>query len=667
MRKRYFFLTTKRLYYYENNPKNSEKTSLKGVVELAMVRIIERVVHDTMKHAFQINHEAYFLYILADSEEMCDDWVAAIQQAVRNNLNLESNYHPGVFEDGRWSCCLNKTKQGCGCVPTFINPQRSTRPQLPPLPTTPTTAIGRPPSHELLQKRSVSNPTPTMNGAVGTDVFELLPSTKSTGFAKRDLPLPPTPNTNSTNTMENQQPINSLPLGELPTTPSKSVDKKFEVVVQYDFSAPEEGDLPISKGEKLWILDNNREHWWRAENMRGEQGNIPSNYVQEIGLSTESWFVPSISRQQAEKLLEEDGHDGTFMIRTSSRANMYSLSIWHQGQCRHYHIKQNETNLYFISEKYPFPSITDLVNYHKWNGGGLCCRPKRAPEGMVPRDKKVFDETWEINPAEIEIIRELDAGQFGIVYYAKWRGAIDVAMKKIKESTSICEDDLLEEAEVMKNFSHPNLLRLYGIISDKPIRLITEYMIHGSLLSYLREDKYITSNLQIMLDISTQISAAMGYLEHFCFIHRDLAARNCLVGDRYLVKVADFGLTRYVIDDIYTASEGSKFPIKWAAPEVINYARFSSKSDMWSYGILLWEIFTGGSTPYKSFPTHQLMLEQILKGYRLEQPPTCPNFVYEAMMTCWSQNPDARPTFNILDQKLRRHVRSDYTETLIDN
>ena len=91
---------------------------------------------------------------------------------MRNNLNLESNYHPGVFEDGRWSCCLNKTKQGCGCVPTFINPQRSTRPQLPPLPTTPTTAIGRPPSHELLQKRSVSNPTPTMNGAVGTGKFK---------------------------------------------------------------------------------------------------------------------------------------------------------------------------------------------------------------------------------------------------------------------------------------------------------------------------------------------------------------------------------------------------------------------------------------------------------------------------------------------------------------
>ncbi|KAI6646789.1 Translin-associated factor X-interacting protein 1-like [Oopsacas minuta] len=192
-------------------------------------------------------------------------------------------------------------------------------------------------------------------------------------------------------------------------------------------------------------------------------------------------------------------------------------------------------------------------------------------------------------------------------------------------------------------------------------------LISGSLLSYLRENKLITSNIQIMLDMATQVAAAMGYLENFCFIHRDLAARNCLVGDRYLVKVADFGLTRYVVDDTYTASEGSKFPIKWAAPEVINYARFSSKSDIWSYGILLWELFTGGITPYKSFPTHQLMLEQILKGYRLEQPPTCPNHIYEIMLSCWLQSPESRPSFNTVDKNLRRHIRNTMNRTLPRN
>eukprot|EP00800_Vazella_pourtalesii_P004533 TRINITY_DN151_c0_g2_i1.p1 TRINITY_DN151_c0_g2~~TRINITY_DN151_c0_g2_i1.p1 ORF type:complete len:700 (+),score=133.78 TRINITY_DN151_c0_g2_i1:84-2183(+) len=668
-RRRYFFLTTKRLYYYENNPKGCEKTALKGIVDLALVRIVERVAPDAIKCAFQINHESYYLYVIADSEVMATEWVNAIQDVVKNNLNLEHHFHPGVFEDSKWSCCGNKSKMATGCNPTFINPNkqqppsRDTRSQLPPLPSTPNFP-GRTEDQELIAKRSASNPA-SLNGAVGTEAFEIN-TMRGTGM-RRDLPLPPAPNSFSTSKKESpaKDPIRSLPTPFFPETPK--YDRKFEVVVQYDFSAPEEGDLAITKGEKLWILDNNREHWWKAENLRGEAGNIPSNYVQEIGLSNESWFVPSISRQQAEKLLEDDGHDGTFMIRTSSRANMYSLSIWHQNQCRHYHIKQNDNDLYYISDKYPFPSITDLVNYHKYNGGGLCCRPKRAPQGISPRDRKIFDETWEINPNDIDIIKQLDEGQFGIVYFARWRGTIDVAMKKIKESTSICEDDLLEEAEVMKHFSHPNLLRLYGIITEKPIRLITEYMIHGSLLSYLRETKSITTNIQVMLDMATQVAAAMGYLENICFIHRDLAARNCLVGDRYLVKVADFGLTRYVVDDTYTASEGSKFPIKWAAPEVINYARFSSKSDVWSYGILLWELFTGGNTPYKSFPTHQLMLEQILKGYRLEQPPTCPNHIYDIMFSCWLQNPDSRPSFSTVDRELRRHIRSDYTDTLIEN
>ncbi|KAI6646791.1 Bruton's tyrosine kinase-like protein [Oopsacas minuta] len=483
-RKRYFFLTTKKLYYYENNPNCCEKTSLKGIVDLAHVRIIEKVTHESIKFAFQINHESYYLYIIADNEEMSSEWVSAIQSVVKNNLNLESTFHQGIFEEGRWGCCGNKTKISTGCSPTFINTnkqqQRNTRSQLPPIPLTPSYITYQTGEHEVLQKRSASNP-PLSNGAVGIEAFEV-GSLRSTGL-RRDLPLPPAPNATSsippTIPIENSpaHSVRSLPAPFLPEKPK--YEKKFEVVVQYDFSAPEDGDLAISKGEKLWILDNNREHWWKAENMRGDQGNIPSNYVQEIGLSNESWFVPSIGRQQAEKLLEDDGHDGTFIIRTSSRANMYSLSIWHQNQCRHYHIKQNDSDLYYISDKYPFPSITDLVNYHKYNGGGLCCRPKRAPQGISPRDRKIFDETWEINPTDIEIIKELDEGQFGIVYFAKWRGSIDVAMKKIKESTSICEDDLLEEAEVMKNFSHPNLLRLYGIITEKPIRLITEYMIHG--------------------------------------------------------------------------------------------------------------------------------------------------------------------------------------------
>lgn len=129
------------------------------------------------------------------------------------------------------------------------------------------------------------------------------------------------------------------------------------------------------------------------------------------------------------------------------------------------------------------------------------------------------------------------------------------------------------------------------------------------------------------------------------------AARNCLVGERNIVKVADFGLARFVVDDEYTASEGTKFPIKWAAPEVITHAKFSSKSDVWSFGeldlslgtrltlltspgILLWELWTGGKTPYPTF-TNSQVLDEVLMGYRLEKPKLCPPEIYDLMRKCW--------------------------------
>ncbi|XP_047989990.1 uncharacterized protein LOC125229234 isoform X3 [Leguminivora glycinivorella] len=155
----------------------------------------------------------------------------------------------------------------------------------------------------------------------------------------------------------------------------------------------------------------------------------------------------------------------------------------------------------------------------------------------------------------------------------------------------------------------------------------------------------------VLLDMCIQVCKGMAYLERHNYIHRDLAARNCLVGDENVVKVADFGLARYVLDDQYTSSGGTKFPIKWAPPEVLNYTRFSSKSDVWAFGVLMWEVFTCGQVPYGRMKNTQVV-EMVQRGHLLEKPDGCSPVIYNVMRACWRGVPDERPSFRALNAEL---------------
>ncbi|CAN7948906.1 unnamed protein product, partial [Ixodes pacificus] len=247
-------------------------------------------------------------------------------------------------------------------------------------------------------------------------------------------------------------------------------------------------------------------------------------------------------------------------------------------------------------------------------------------------------DKWEIDPSELALLEELGSGQFGVVRRGKWRGCRDVAVKMMKEGT-MSEDDFIEEAKLMTKLQHPNLVQLYGVCSKhRPIFIVAEYMKHGSLLHFLRRHEKALSERGplLLLDVCLQVASGMAYLELHNYIHRDLAARNCLVGENYVVKVADFGLARYVMDDEYTSSGGAKFPIKWAPPEVLGYTRFSSKSDVWAYGVLMWEVFTCGKIPYGRAANAEVV-EQVQQGQRLARPHACPSEVYQVMRSCWEK------------------------------
>ncbi|ESO04667.1 hypothetical protein HELRODRAFT_78992, partial [Helobdella robusta] len=229
-----------------------------------------------------------------------------------------------------------------------------------------------------------------------------------------------------------------------------------------------------------------------------------------------------------------------------------------------------------------------------------------------------------------------------------WNHTTPVAIKTLKEGTMEVEK-FLEEAAIMKKLRHNRLVKLYAVCSTyEPIYIVTEFMAHGSLLQYLRDDKGRRLKWNDLADFATQqVADGMKYIEENKYIHRDLAARNILVGSCGAVKIGDFGLARVINDDLYEAKQGSKFPIKWTAPEAAMYGKFTIKSDIWAYGVLMVEIFTYGQIPYPGMSNCEV-IAQLDRGYRHPKPPSCSPEMYEIMKMCWKKEPEERPTFEYL-------------------
>uniref|UniRef100_A0A673FLJ6 receptor protein-tyrosine kinase n=1 Tax=Sinocyclocheilus rhinocerous TaxID=307959 RepID=A0A673FLJ6_9TELE len=263
----------------------------------------------------------------------------------------------------------------------------------------------------------------------------------------------------------------------------------------------------------------------------------------------------------------------------------------------------------------------------------------------------VHEFAREIEASRIKIEKIIGSGEFGEVCYGRMKlpgkRDIPVALKTLKAGyTEKQRRDFLGEASIMAQFDHPNVIHLEGVVTrSKPVMIITEYMENGSLDSFLRVHDGQFTIIQLV-GILRGIAAGMTYLADLGYVHRDLAARNVLVNSNLVCKISDFGLSRVLEDDpdaAYTTS-GGKIPIRWTAPEAIAYRKFSSSSDVWSYGVVMWEVMSYGERPYWNL-TNRDVIKSVEEGYRLPAPMGCPGALHTLMLDCWQKDRNERPKF----------------------
>lgn len=424
------------------------------------------------------------------------------------------------------------------------------------------------------------------------------------------------------------------------------------------------------------------------------------------------WYHGKITRLEGERRLYSGVQpDGKFLIRDREETGTFALSMMYGKTVYHYRIIQDKSGKYFMPEGTKFDTIWQLVEYLKMKPDGLvtvlgeaCVNSKAAektpslpatrrtrpngytpPPGAVgavskptttlpadrevlPMDSSTFNPYH--NPNEVRKFNiqrnqllidevELGSGNFGCVKKGVLKtdsGQIDVAIKVLKsDNEKLVKEEMMREAEIMHQLSNPFIVRMLGLCNAENLMLVMEMASAGPLNKFLSSRKD-TVTVENIVNLMHQVSMGMKYLEEKNFVHRDLAARNVLLVNQQFAKISDFGLSKALgaDDNYYKARTAGKWPLKWYAPECINFHKFSSKSDVWSFGITMWEAFSYGGKPYKKMKGPEVM-RFIEDGNRMECPVACPERMYKLMNECWTYKHEERVDFKKVEESMRSY------------
>uniref|UniRef100_A0A3B4U8L8 Tyrosine-protein kinase n=1 Tax=Seriola dumerili TaxID=41447 RepID=A0A3B4U8L8_SERDU len=454
-------------------------------------------------------------------------------------------------------------------------------------------------------------------------------------------------------------------------------------------------DTPIQPG----VFDSLRENMlreyvkqtWNLEGEAMEQAIISQAPQLEKLIATTAhekmpWYHSKISRQEGERRLYSGAQpDGKFLVRDREESGTYALSMTYGKTVYHYQILQDKSGKFSMPEGTKFDTIWQLVEYLKMKPDGLvtvlgeaCLNTVAAASNaatsvpaerdLLPMDCSGFNPYH--NPNDVKRFNiqrtqllmdevELGSGNFGSVKKGVLKtdsGQIDVAIKVLKsDNEKLVKEEMMREAEIMHQLSNPFIVRMLGLCNAESLMLVMEMASAGPLNKFLSSNKD-TVSAENIVNLMHQVSMGMKYLEEKNFVHRDLAARNVLLVNQQFAKISDFGLSKALgaDDNYYKARTAGKWPLKWYAPECINFHKFSSKSDVWSFGITMWEAFSYGGKPYKKMKGPEV-IRFIESGSRMDPPTVCPERMYVLMKECWTYKHEERPDFKKVEESMRSY------------